>query len=178
MTQKRYLIGVLSISSIIITLILSINQNTWFSWTQNSLSDLGSSQATNPWIFNYGIIITALLGISYFSKLRKTKLNFYSKTGLAALIIDFITLVLIGVYPLGSDLHYPLSITFFALLPIATTLYGVGKLKINKKKGSIIILVTLLGFLTATALLMTLNGVAAPEIIGVLVIASVVFVEK
>lgn len=178
MNQKRYLIGLFSICSIAITLILSISQNAWFNWTQNALSDLGSSRATNPWIFNYGLMITGVLGITYFSKLRKLKLNIHSKIGLIVLIINFFLSILIGIFPSGNTLHYPISITFFIILPIATTTFGIGRLKINKKKGFTILLATLIGLLAAIIALILFKGVAVAETIGISVLASIVFIEK
>lgn len=44
-----------------------ISRNGWFSFFHNALSDLGDppSEATAPWIYNYGLIVTSIFVLAF-----------------------------------------------------------------------------------------------------------------
>ncbi|MEM4750470.1 MAG: DUF998 domain-containing protein, partial [Sulfolobales archaeon] len=55
--------GVLASLVFLISVLISISYNSWFDFNKNAFSDLGGSQAVNPWIFNTGLIISGILVI-------------------------------------------------------------------------------------------------------------------
>jgi hypothetical membrane protein len=50
--------GIIAVILAWVVIAVSISVNPWFVFTKNAFSDLGGPYATDPWIYNYGLIIT------------------------------------------------------------------------------------------------------------------------
>lgn len=109
-----------------IVILLSIQQNPWFEFTENAFSDLGGPMASNAWLFNYGLMITGLLIIFYGVYLVHLSLNKLTNVGAAFLMITGIFLSLIGLFPSGTRPHYFVSLGFFTLADLSIIAWGAG----------------------------------------------------
>jgi hypothetical membrane protein len=80
---------------------LSINSAPEFSWMENALSDLGVMLGVTSVLFNYGLIISGILGFIFATSLFRV-LRFEINRGLGgALIFSLacLALIAIGVFP-------------------------------------------------------------------------------
>ncbi len=125
----------------------SISKNPWFSFLHNALSDLGSPEmAQAPWIYNHGLIITALFVLSFSLYLILTARNKLQTVGGAYISIAALFLALIGIYHAGTRPHTFVSTYFFIQFFLGALVYGVGSRKSAVKYGSVLIfLLALLG---------------------------------
>ena len=100
----------------------------WFSWTDNALSDLAGPHATitSASIFNSGLITCGLLGITFAVGLMQTlRKRTPALIGVIVLILADISLVAIGVFPeTAGRIHFYVSVAFFTLFPISLLLIG------------------------------------------------------
>ena len=93
-----------------------------FSWTNNALSDLGVVQGITGSIFNFGLVATGLLALTFavFGLYRYLGKNWVDKIG--AVVFAAATLALIGIGFFNesfSGTHYDFSVAFFVLVPIS-----------------------------------------------------------
>lgn len=107
-----------------LVILVSISRNSWFVFTENAFSDLGGPLARDPWIFNYGLILNGFLIILYGVYLVKVSFNKMSSIGGGSMIITGMVLILIGLYPEGTGLHYFVSIWFFTQADITILTWG------------------------------------------------------
>jgi len=66
--------GILVLIVFLFSLFLSIQQSSWFSWTDNAISELGKEDAVTD-IFNNGLIITGILLLVFSIGLSKELKN-------------------------------------------------------------------------------------------------------
>jgi len=125
----------------------SISRNPWFSFFENALSDLGAGGATSPWIYNYGLIITAVFILVFSVYLILSAQNKLGTVGGAYVSISAIFLALIGVFPGGTRPHGFVSVYFFVQFFLGVLVYGAGSKDRVIRYGS--------GFLFALAVLGT-----------------------
>lgn len=150
---------------------LAILYAPWFSWIKNALSDLGV-YGISAIIFNSGLIIcgalTAIFGIGVKEILPKRIL---SRIGRITLILDCITLCMIGIFPeTAGRIHFYVSVIFFLLLSISLILIGVDALREqSRRKEGVYMIIS--GILTAVIWLFPWEGVAIPEAIAALTIS-------
>lgn len=104
----------------------SISRNPWFSFFENALSDLGAGGATSPWIYNYGLIITAVFILVFSVYLILSAQNKLGTVGGAYVSISAIFLALIGVFPGGTRPHGFVSTYFFVQFFLGVLVYGAG----------------------------------------------------
>lgn len=48
-----------------IIILVCISLNPWFVFTKNAFSDLGGPMARDPWLYDYGLIASAILAFLY-----------------------------------------------------------------------------------------------------------------
>ncbi len=105
----------------------SIENNEWFSFLHNALSDLGSPEmATNPWIYNYGLVITSLLMIAFSIHLILSSRNKAETVGAAYISISAVFIAFIGVFHAGTRPHSFVSTYFFLQFFVGMLIYGLG----------------------------------------------------
>jgi hypothetical membrane protein len=153
---------------------LSIYYNPWFVFTKNALSDLGSPDANAPWIYNYGLIVTAIFVILYSIYLILDANNKIETVGGAFVIIAGIFLALIGIYYAGTRPHVFVSTWFFVQMDLAMLIYSLGllfeKLKIY---GLSLIIISVIG--PFIALIVKWPSAATLETFGIIIIDVWVF---
>ncbi len=124
MDHRLKYIGVVSGISGWVVILVAIIQNPWFVFTEHAFSDLGGRLAENVWVFNYGMMCTGLMvvlyGVYQTSIVKKTS----GKIGSALSILSGILLFLIGAYPTGTALHFPVSVGFFGMTDLAIGVWG------------------------------------------------------
>ncbi len=176
--KKRSLISFLVVSLTFLVFIFSIYSNPWFSFTEHALSHLGGERAEKAWIFNFGLIIIGLLGINYFYFLSNKNNNLKTKIGVIFLIISSFLLVLVGVFPINTLLHTPVSVFFFFFAILGLFSYGYGKIKINRKRGLVLVFLAFFGVLFSIISIFLFKGKAISESLIVLVLMSFLLIEK
>ncbi len=123
------LAGVIASAVFWISTLVSIRYNPWFSFYIHAFSDLGGPGANHPWIYNTGLIISAL-----FVALLSMDMVLVSKTrvgivGGSYLSISSIFLALIGIFPSGTYPHVFVSVWFFIQAFIGFLIFGIGEFR-------------------------------------------------
>lgn len=145
-----------------------------FSWTANALSDLGAPTAANPWLFNGGLVAAGLVSLPFAWVLFASARHLVERLGAAVFAATVADLALIGAFPEGTALHFPLSVGYFTLLSFALWIYGSGTVLAGDARrglaaiwlglGNVLVWVLWSAFGTA--------GVAIPEILGSIVLLT------
>ncbi|MCX8205120.1 MAG: DUF998 domain-containing protein [Candidatus Nezhaarchaeota archaeon] len=102
-----------------VTIFISAYRNPWFDALKHALSDLGGPGATDPWIYNYGLVLTGavvLVYAFYLAHRSSTKPMTYSS---AFIFMAGLFLALIGVFPSGTRPHTFVSTWFFVQMWMA-----------------------------------------------------------
>lgn len=148
---------------------ISVYYNPWFIFTKNAFSDLGGLNANKPWIYNYGLMITAIFVIMYSIYLILDSMNKIETVGSAFVTIAGIFLALIGIYHAGTRPHVFVSTWFFIQIDIAILIYGLGLLfeKI-KTYGYTLTIMSIIG--PVTAALIEWPSAATVEAYGIIII--------
>ncbi len=148
MNETRIPNKIIGISGILAPLIgftfivLALSQVTWFSWTENWLSDLGGEEgSTDIWtthgtpsiLFNIGLIMAGILGIIFALGLLdrwrsgRGKGGERLKIGAILLVLDATCLMFVGIFPLSLfEYHAVFAFTFFMLIPVSLLFIGTG----------------------------------------------------
>jgi len=107
-----------------------------YSWTENSLSDLGGRGGVSAVLFNSGLILTGILAFVFALGL----FIFLSEDALgriSAFILALATLALIaiGIFPQHvRPIHYYASVAFFVFLPLSMFFIGAAFLRTTRMK--------------------------------------------
>jgi len=100
----------------------------WFSWTNNALSDLGGpppATATAAVLFNSGLIIGGILGMMFAVGLMYNMRKQIESIGTFILFLAIVSLIAVGVFPeTAGHIHLYVSVAFFALFPISLFFIG------------------------------------------------------
>jgi len=118
--------GILLFVVAIITLVFSILDNPWFNWTDYAISDLGSSNGSLIF-FNGGVILQGVL-LLFFS-LGFIKNSDDNNPGPRILLISSYSLIGVGMFPLPSPIHFPVSCIFFISFTLSFLVFGLYKFK-------------------------------------------------
>lgn len=117
--------GLLAFVIAYVFIFVSILINPWFNLFKNALSDLGRLGLENSYVFNTGLILAALTAFTYIPSL----LNFFkSRVGYMSVGVFFVALLhllLIGVFPEGTEPHGFVSYEFFALMTLSLLMIGI-----------------------------------------------------
>jgi hypothetical membrane protein len=151
---------------------LSINSAPEFSWMENALSDLGVMLGVTSVLFNYGLIISGILGFIFATSLFRV-LRFEINRGLGgALLFSLacLALIAIGVFPENVRyVHYFASVAFFVLLMGSLLRMGLAFWFMRKKPMAVFTLVLAVIAVVPWLLLFLVryvSGVAIPELIS------------
>jgi len=105
-----------------------------FSWTDNALSDLGVVEGAVSMIFNGGLMLSGILALTFAIGVQNyLDKSVKGKVGAFLFALDAIALIAIGAFPEGTAPHYPASLAFFVLFPIAMLFIGAVLVKKNEK---------------------------------------------
>lgn len=175
--------GVLTPVVAFVFISLSIDSAPEFNWMENALSDLGVMPGVTSVLFNYGLIISGILGFIFSTSLFRMlrfeilsadgRLRYPAPRGLGgALIFSLacLALIAIGVFPENVRLlHTFASVAFFVLLIGSLLRMGIGFWRARQK--SLAAFTLLLGVVAAVPWLLLfviryVSGVAIPEFIS------------
>jgi hypothetical membrane protein len=136
---------------------VAISYAPWFSWTGNSLSDLGGVAGETPvWaargtasvIFSASLIIDGILTLLFATGLRKSPLlaTRVGCWGVLLFILGACALCGIGLFPKTTGgLHAFFSLSFFFLVPLSMLLMGTATLKSGKVLGWLVVALGIIG---------------------------------
>lgn len=124
--------------------VLAIAYYPLFSWTDNALSDLGVQEGISPVLFNYGLVVSGTLAVTFGSGLYILLSHRASgKIGASLFVLDALALVAIGFFNESfRPMHGIASIAFFTLLPLSMVPLMLTFLVTNNKKLGIATFVT------------------------------------
>lgn len=97
-----------------------------FQWTGSALSDLGAAGAANSWLFNYGLVASALVTLPFVWVVWAAADHLVEHVGAAAFGLSVVLLGLVGVFPIDTALHGPVSVAYFTLLTVTLWVHGSG----------------------------------------------------
>ncbi|MCL4444219.1 MAG: DUF998 domain-containing protein [Candidatus Thermoplasmatota archaeon] len=126
--SRLILFGVAALASIFLWISAAWLINPWFDFYTGALSALGSPGATDPWIYNAGLMFTAILIVLYASGLILYSGNEIQTVGASFFIVAAMFLALIGIYHGGTYPHDFVSVWFFIQADIAIIIWGSGAL--------------------------------------------------
>lgn len=137
--QSRKFPGVLGVlgplvalAAIFVAILLSQN---WFTWDGNALSDLGNYNNGLPAaiVFNIGLVLTGLLLLVFTYSFVRVVSDLPTKIGMIPFFIALVFLIAIGVFSENAgDIHFTVSVGFFASFPFAIWFVGLGFLRFRK----------------------------------------------
>ncbi len=176
--------GIVAMAAAWVTIFVSIAVNPWFHVTGNALSDLGGGNPllnghpapTDPWIYNYGLILTGLLIATFCAGAINLTNKKMEIAGISFFIISGLFLALIGIYHEGTYPHDFVSIWFFIIASISYIVIGISMLSGQLKKIGIILVIFIILSWVAYSLI-PWQSVAEDEIFGVVVIDIAVFLH-
>ena len=120
--------GIIAVILAWVVIAVSISVNPWFVFIKNAFSDLGGPYATDPWIYNYGLIITSVFVDLYSINLLLTSRNKVESFASAFVFVAGLFLALIGIYHAGTRPHVFVSTWFFVQMDMALIAWGIGSL--------------------------------------------------
>ena len=151
---------------------LAISQASWFSWTENALSDLGV-HAESATLFNSGLILGGILTLVFaFGMLRFYGDQAVGRGGAFFLLLAGIFLASIGIFPetAPNNIHYVVSVAFFAALPLSLLFQSVALLQKPKNRtlGAFTLAMAIIALIPWTIWipLKPYRGVAIPELVS------------
>lgn len=109
-------------TTVLVAMILSPT----FVWSSHAISDLGRPGAANPWLFNTGLVASALLSMPFAVVVWKRARNGLERVGAVSFGFTTTALALLGVFPSGTALHLPISVSYFVLGTLTLAIHGSG----------------------------------------------------
>ncbi len=147
----------------------SVMVNPWFVFTRNALSDLGGPHARLPWIYNCGLVATAVLVIAYAAYVIDRADNKLIVTSAAFMAVGGIFLAMIGVFHEGTYPHVFVSTWFFVQMDLSLILWGAGSLAEGLRlKGSAEVALGVAA--PAVAIMVRWPSTAVEEVYGIVII--------
>lgn len=139
----RYLIyfGIAGIISAFLWISSAILLNPGFDFFTGALSQLGSPGANDPWVYNVGLMFTAVLLFLFSCGLLLKSKNRIESAGSSFFMIAALFLALIGIYHGGTYPHDFVSLWFFILADLSVLTWGIGILLQNPSRSMAVLLV-------------------------------------
>lgn len=164
-----FLAVVVSIGSILTAVLLA----PWFSWPTNALSDLGVVDGPERYVFNYGLVLTGVLGLLFLPALRETFHATAHRLAVVPLTAALVAVAGVGLFPSGQPLHFPMALTAYVGFIASVVTYGVGDYVVGAYRRAAATIgsgVAHFGFwlLWGFVLIDALPGLAVPEFVGAL----------
>lgn len=127
-------LGIISMIIGWITIVAAILINPWFNFMEGALSDLGALNVSNSYIFNSGLALSGILAMAYAIYLALSIGNKLATFGSGVFFIASSHLLLIAVFPEGTEPHAPVSYEFFLLMAVSILIFGIAMLFEGSKK--------------------------------------------
>ncbi len=107
---------------------IAILINSWFTWADHALSDLGATGVSYNNVFNFGVMVAGMAGVIFAMGIFRYSEGKAGAAGTLLFLLGMICLILVGIFPMGNSPHYYVSILFFALSIIGMVLIGIDQL--------------------------------------------------
>lgn len=107
---------------------ISILINGWFRWADHALSDLGGIEASYNNVFNFGIMVAGMAGLIFAMGIFRYSESAVGGVGTLLFLLGMVSLILVGIFPLGTSPHYYVSVLFFVLCAIGMVLIGLDQI--------------------------------------------------
>ena len=145
-----------------------IINRSWWSITDNAISDMGRVGLRHNWVMNSALIIAAILGIYYASGLLMELKSSLQKLGAGIFILGLFSLMAIGLFPEGTSPHYYVSWAFFVMAGLGMLITGIGfYMKGDRNFGAFTAALFVIAWFLAATAMKTFRGVAVSEFIGI-----------
>ena len=163
-----------------VIIFISILVHPGFSWANNDLSFLGAVDTSYNNIFNFGLMISSILGLIFTLAVVQFADSNLGYVGIGGFGAGLVCLLLLGIFPSGTPPHYALSILFFSLTLVGLIIFSIDQFLEMEYLWSVFILssIVLSGILAGILYLTNLiSGLAIIEFIGTIPIIqfSIVF---
>jgi hypothetical membrane protein len=119
------------VASVLLATILAPPET--FTWSERALSDLGRFGSETFWLFNGGLILTAVVAFPFAWRLVADARTALERLGGLCFGLTAVGMALVGVFfldhtgvYLSTDLHDPVALFFFAMIPVTSVVYGIG----------------------------------------------------
>jgi len=113
---------------------VSVAINRWFSPMVNPFSDLGGPRATDPWVYNYGMISVGALIIAFGSYVIYITEEKLLHVAASFMFVAGLFLALVGVFHEGTYPHVFVSQWFFAQMDMTALAWGLGSIVKGRAK--------------------------------------------
>lgn len=163
------LFGVFGPLLLYISILLSLALSPWFSWENNTLSDLGHAVNSDAApIFNLGLLLAGFFIMVYALTVFKKHAKYSSY---CLLVSTFFVQLLAAFNEVYGSLHYVVAVPHFLMLSLTSVVYTV-----EKRSAFALITFSMVMF---SWLVYTLNifniGIAVPETVSKLVVAWIMY---
>ncbi|MBS3817061.1 MAG: DUF998 domain-containing protein [Candidatus Thermoplasmatota archaeon] len=147
---------------------ISILVNPDFSFASSALSELGATDVAYNNIFNFGLIFSGLLFIIFLVGMFRLTESQVGLVGLSGIIVGAICLILVGVFPMGTDPHWLLALLFYSFSIGGMIIFGLDQFLEFEHVWGVLVWSNLAFALIAISLVAVLEpgGVAIYEVIG------------
>ena len=135
--------GVAALASIFLWISAAWLINPSFDFYTGALSALGSPGATDPWVYNVGLMFTSILIVAYSTGLMLYSRNVIQIVGVSFFIVAAMFLALIGIYHGGTYPHDFVSMWFFIQADMAIIIWGAGTFLYRKIIGAYSLVIAL-----------------------------------
>ncbi len=124
LTKALLLLGPVAFPLFHLVVLASALRNPWWSFYKHAFSDLGAQTATDPWIYNVGLMVLGALVMLFSLGLLLAAKSKWSGFASALFFVAGIFLALIGIYPGGTRPHVFVSTWFYVQSFIASAALG------------------------------------------------------
>jgi len=113
--------------------------NPWFDFWRDAFSDFGVARACCPWLYNWGLISSAIFLLAFSLFICKVSSNRIEAFSSGLFFTSSIFLALIGIFPGGTRPHTFVSTWFFVQAFMALAALGIGLfLKGDRARGILV----------------------------------------
>lgn len=139
-----------------------------FTWAGSALSDLGAAGEPTAALFNGGLIAAALLTAPVARVVWAIGDHPLQRLGAVGLVATLGALAGVGLFPIGSPLHFPVSASFFVLLTFVAWVHGSGTVLAGDPGGGLVAIWLGIGHVLVWVGWVAVGppGIAVPELAG------------
>ena len=150
----------------------AIINRSWWSLTNNAISDMGAVGVPYNYVLNVSFMISSVVTITSIGICIKEEDKKIIKLALGLFALSILNLFLIGTFPEGTKFHGFVSKMFFYIGTLSLLTAGLGMAYFKIKEGFIIIAIILIEILLGEMALHCFRGIAIAEIIAAIGITA------